>query len=185
MEISKYIINELHDFGFKDPVYIGKGSTSIVAKCTYIKTNEIIAVKIIRKCKLNKKTKDRLHQEIEIMKLLRHTNLIEYRGCLQTKNCVFLFQEYAEGGELYDILERHKLYDKDVFLYFSQLVEAIKYLHSKNICHRDIKPENILLTKNQRHVKITDFGLSTFCKDGETCKTKCGSPHYVSCFILN
>jgi serine/threonine protein kinase len=46
---------------------------------------------------------------------------------------------------------------------FQQILEAIGYLHRKNIVHRDIKPENILLNKAMK-VKIIDFGFSLICK---------------------
>ena len=39
------------------------------------------------------------------------------------------------------------------------LLCAINYLHSANICHRDIKPENIIITKDC-HVLINDFSFS-------------------------
>lgn len=50
---------------------------------------------------------------------------------------------------------------------FRQILDAVGYLHSKNIVHRDIKPENILLNKLMK-VKIIDFGFSLKCTDLST-----------------
>jgi 5'-AMP-activated protein kinase catalytic alpha subunit len=51
-------------------------------------------------------------------------------------------------------------------------------LHSLGITHRDLKPENILLDGNK--IKIADFGLGNFFKEGELLKTACGSPCYAA-----
>lgn len=42
-----------------------------------------------------------------------------------------------------------------------------------------MKPENVLLDTNM-NVKVGDFGLSNFMRDGEFLKTSCGSPNYAS-----
>jgi 5'-AMP-activated protein kinase catalytic alpha subunit len=47
------------------------------------------------------------------------------------------------------------------------------------VVHRDLKPENLLLDHNQ-NIKIVDFGLSNYYKNGETLKTACGSPCYAA-----
>ncbi|VEL20313.1 unnamed protein product [Protopolystoma xenopodis] len=41
-----------------------------------------------------------------------------------------------------------------------QLLRGIDFLHSHRIIHRDLKPANILIDKEGRQLKITDFGLS-------------------------
>ena len=45
-----------------------------------------------------------------------------------------------------------------------QLLEALKFLHSRNIAHRDLKPENILLVskRNNTQIKLTGFLMFPF-----------------------
>jgi len=42
-----------------------------------------------------------------------------------------------------------------------QIINGLKYVHSKSIVHRDLKPENILFSSEDNCVKIIDFSIST------------------------
>ena len=66
------------------------------------------------------------------------------------------------------------------------VLEAMKYLHKHGVVHRDLKPENLILAskENDYDVKIADFGLASFIKDGERLKLRCGSPGYVGPELL-
>lgn len=91
--------------------------------------------------------------------------------------------ELAEGGDLFDKIESDVGVGEDIaHLYFTQLISAVSYMHSKGVGHRDIKPENILLSA-EGNLKIADFGLATlFQHNGvkKLCKTSCGSPPYTA-----
>jgi serine/threonine-protein kinase HSL1 (negative regulator of Swe1 kinase) len=69
--------------------------------------------------------------------------------------------------------------------FFRQIMSAVSYCHSFNICHRDLKPENILLT-SESQVKIADFSMAALHQtSGHRLQTACGSPHYAAPELLS
>ena len=61
---------------------------------------------------------------------------------------------------------------------FQQLVIAVEYCHSTGVVNRDIKPENVLLDKDRRLLKLTDFGYAKSNQDSLP-KSKVGTPNYA------
>ena len=60
-----------------------------------------------------------------------------------------------------------------------QLLDALSFLHERQIIHRDIKPSNILITRNGSAVKLIDFGVSD-TDDYVTFKQPAGSMAYIA-----
>ena len=86
------------------------------------------------------------------------------------------------NGELFDYITRQSngLVEEEALMFFRQILSAVGYCHSFNICHRDLKPENILLTKDLE-IKIADFGMAALHQSPDhRLKTACGSPHYAA-----
>lgn len=79
--------------------------------------------------------------------------------------------------------------EPDARLLFSQIVEAVEYLHGRDIAHRDLKPENVLLN-HLNQVKVADFGLANFCRNTSSERrqllfTRCGTRHYMPPEVLD
>ena len=73
--------------------------------------------------------------------------------------------EELKGGTLREYINLHineKIKEEESSLIIKNILSAISYLHSRNICHRDIKPENIMFKNNLdlNSLKLIDFGLS-------------------------
>jgi serine/threonine-protein kinase HSL1 (negative regulator of Swe1 kinase) len=89
--------------------------------------------------------------------------------------------EFVENGELFEHIHRSGYLDEEeAITYFRQVLSAVGYCHSFNICHRDLKPENILLN-HEGNVRIADFGMAALHQTPDhKLRTSCGSPHYAA-----
>ncbi|MBN3320210.1 E2AK2 kinase, partial [Atractosteus spatula] len=80
------------------------------------------------------------------------------------KAFLYIQMELCEGGTLRSWIDqeqdRRQKTKEDAMSIFRQIVEGVKYIHSKQLIHRDLKPPNILFS-HEETVKIGDFGLAT------------------------
>ncbi|XP_070200917.1 serine/threonine-protein kinase BRSK2-like [Littorina saxatilis] len=91
----------------------------------------------------------------------------------------YLILEHVSGGELFDYLvKKGRLTPKEARRFFRQIISALDFCHSHNICHRDLKPENLLLD-DKNNIRVADFGMASLQVEGSMLETSCGSPHYA------
>jgi len=127
---------------------LGRGTFSIVKEGTNRKTGEKVAVKFIDKKYVDKEDLLLLSREIEIMKRVKHENILALREIFETTNQLSLVMELVNGGELFfKIVEKGNYSEKDASSIVTQIVDGVKYLHSLGIAHRDLKPENLLCSE--------------------------------------
>ncbi len=180
---------------------IGSGSYSKVKRVWNKNCNQYFAAKIIELSRMKVDIREKfLPRELRIIPLLKHENLIETLDIISDPRYVIIIQEYATHGDLLGFIQRTgRIPEKDGRLIYRQLVEAIQYLHSRNIAHRDIKSgkaitthraflrrivlENILLDKYY-NVKLADFGFVRFMEKDVLSTTYCGSKGYAAPEIL-
>jgi len=184
----------LRDHGWDLGEQIGKGSNSNVYKCSRTPGSKVEAPHLthtsyackvvdIRGLRLQPNyqyKKQRIHEEVSIMKMTSHGNIIQLLDDFEVQNTVFLIMELFEGEELYDLILRKKRLDEDTArTIFRQVVDAVAYLHSNKIIHRDLKPENILVNPETLQIKLIDFGLSKVISQSMA-KTFVGTPEYFA-----
>ena len=161
---------------------LGQGTFGLVRLGIHVQTKEKVAIKILEKIKiLEQSDKTRVEREINILKSMRHKNIIQLYSVIQSLSSIYLIMEYAEGKELFDyIVNKQRLDEYEACKFYQQIISGIEYMHMLNIAHRDLKPENLLLDEH-RNIKIADFGLSnSYSPSKPLLSTACGSPCYAA-----
>lgn len=159
---------------------VGEGSFGKVWKARKSGSLQTVAVKLISKAGKNEKDVLGLRQEIDILRTLRHQNIIEMLDAFETKTDFCVVTEFAQG-ELFQILEDDQSLAEDVVRSIArQLVDALHYLHSNRIIHRDMKPQNILIAADGT-VKLCDFGFARAMSTSTLVLTSIkGTPLYMA-----
>ncbi|GAA6019516.1 hypothetical protein JCM10207_003729 [Rhodosporidiobolus poonsookiae] len=144
---------------------------------------EDVAIKLIKRGNVDTAQRgEKVRREIEVLKMVRHPNIVRLYDVIETEKYIGIVLEYASGGELFDHILAHRyLKERDASRLFAQLISGVSYLHSKGVVHRDLKLENLLLDRN-RNVIITDFGFANRFNDAtvDLMATSCGSPCYAA-----
>ena len=148
---------------------IGTGGMGTVYKAIDRSRDVYIAIKVLdRRYDLDKKRRKRDHlgRELLVAAKLDHETIVRYFGEIieqEDKNghmrrC--LLMEYIDGFDLRQHIENRDLTLAEMKFVMEELCSGIDFLHQRGIVHRDIKPGNFMLTRDHKHVKIFDFGLS-------------------------
>jgi len=142
--------------------------------------------------------------ELRLLKDLHHPNIVHLEDVKKDHNYYYIVMEYVNGGSLTDCLKKYKIkygkaFPEEIVQYLMrQIVDAIKYIHQRNIIHRDLKLDNIMVNfdnandKNNLNmmrakIKIIDFGFATKLTPDKNnlATTVLGSPINMDPLILN
>ena len=120
---------------------IGSGSSGVVKLAWDRKRSQKVAIKIIKKGDMSDMS--RVDKEIQAMLVLSHPNIVTLHKVLQSESEVYLVMEYCSGGTLADYVTLKPLFEDLARFYFTQVVEGVRYCHSRGVVHRDLKLENL------------------------------------------
>ncbi|KAJ4712996.1 Serine/threonine-protein kinase [Melia azedarach] len=165
---------------------IGQGSYAIVYRGLW--NGSDVAVKVYFGNEYSEDTLQSYQKEIDIMKKLRHPNVLLFMGAISSQERLAIVTEFLPRGSLFKILHKNSqtLDIKRRLRMALDIARGMNYLHYRNppIVHRDLKSSNLLVDRNWT-VKVGDFGLSRL-KNATylTAKSGSGTPQWMAPEVL-
>ena len=140
---------------------LGRGSMGIVYLAEDNQTSKQVAVKMLRHDLVyDRQASQRFRREAEVIRRLKHENIIEVYREFSAYNTFFLSMEFCRGCTLGDAISVQAPFPlEDVKKIVGQLASALSHAHSQGVIHRDLKPANVMITTDGT-LKLTDFGLA-------------------------
>jgi len=161
-ESGKTESGENTSFTYNSNRVVGSGSFGTVCLAQVVETGESVAIKKVFQDKRYK------NRELQIMKELRHPNVVELKHAFYTsgdkpgETYLNVVMEYC-SDTVYSVMQHYKKMKQPVpyvfvQIYSYQMSRACAYIHALGICHRDIKPQNLLVDGRTHSLKLCDFG---------------------------
>jgi len=168
---------ELHELGV-----LGSGTFGRVTLVQHRKTKQVYALKAMSKQDIvQHKQESNVIQEKNVMLESNHPFILKLFATYKDPKYIYMLLEFVQGGELFSVIHTPRsdgLSDEHAKFYGACVIQAVAYLHSKDIAYRDMKPENCMVD-NQGYAKLIDFGFAKRIRNGKTF-TLCGTPEYLA-----
>ncbi|KAI9580134.1 serine/threonine-protein kinase D1 [Glossina fuscipes] len=172
---------------FPDEV-LGSGQFGVVYGGLHKKTKREVAIKVIDKLRFPTKQEAQLKNEVAILQNVTHCGIVNLERMFETSERIFVVMEKLKGDMLEMILshKRGRLSERVTKFLITQILIALKYLHSENVVHCDLKPENVLLSSDSDfpQVKLCDFGYARIIGEKSFRRSVVGTPAYLAPEVL-
>ncbi|XP_040578625.1 uncharacterized protein [Lepeophtheirus salmonis] len=184
--IHKEDITKIYDI---DERPVARGLFTTVRKCTHRETGITYAAKFSSRFRTGVDYSMEVLHEIAMLSLCNQSsNIVHLKDVFQNRNEIILVLEYAPGGDFQHVLDDDMVpFEEDVISYMIQVLQALEFLHDKNVAHLDIKPQNIVLMGQfpNCEIKLCDLEVArVIWKDEEVCEV-IGTPDYVAPEIIS
>jgi len=123
-------------------------------------------------------------REKSMMETLNHPFIVKSFGAFQNETNLFITMNLLPGGELFTRIHTNKsngIKECDAKFYACCIVQALTYLHDRQVLFRDLKAENACLDA-QGYCILIDLGYAKTV-EGKTW-TLCGTPLYLAPEII-
>jgi serine/threonine protein kinase len=140
---------------------LGRGGMATVYLAQDKKFDTEVAIKFLNKEFINNENiRKRFIAEAKNMYKMSHPNIIKVTDLIDEGDTVAFIMEHIDGETLKEYLDRKgKRSDEEIRNIFSQMLDAVGYVHTKGLVHRDLKPSNFMIDCEAK-VKLLDFGIA-------------------------
>ena len=122
-----------------------------------------------------------MNNQIYLMKILNHKNILQLFEIIETRTHTFLIFEYFQGMKLSDyIIKKKKLSEDESLKIYKELLSALLYLKEMYICNLNLNSQNILID-SKNNIKICDFKFGHFYSPVDKSKAKLIGDHFSAC----
>lgn len=194
--IGSFVIDKEIGKGSFAQVYMGWQKVSTVSSSSasptlsannHQESKAAVAIKSVELERLNKKLKENLYGEIQILKTLRHPHIVALHDCVESSTHINLIMEYCELGDLSLFIKKREklithpathemarkypcapnsgLHEVVIRHFLKQLASALEFLRLKNYVHRDVKPQNLLLLPSRSFREERAFPIMQASRD--------------------
>jgi serine/threonine protein kinase len=163
---------------------IAKGSVSDLFLAESADVGGVVVLKVtpaVRKESGVDQSMERFLQEFEILRDVKHPNVVQIYDLGVTDDHLYLAMEHFARGDLRKRMSEG-LTARQSLTYARDLAMALQAIHEVGILHRDLKPGNVML-RDDGSVALIDFGLAKHVALKMEVTDKgliFGTPHYMS-----
>ena len=150
---------------FKVLKILGRGAFGKVYLVKFNKTNQLYAMKSIKKIYLNDQNEiNNVFSQKKIIQKLNYPFLIDIYLAFKTDDRIYFIMNVVQGENLCEYLRKHINFDeKSVKFYAAIIGLTIQYLHDNGISYRELRPDNIIIDKTG-YLKISSFKMGKLFK---------------------
>lgn len=165
---------------------LGAGGMAVVYKGVSVVTmndDEAVAVKVMNPdLAQDVEYRRRFNREVQISRTLDHPNVVRMIDFGEQDNILYLSMEYIQGETLRDLLPEKGFPLPEAMGLALGIVQGLIHAHQRGVVHRDLKPDNVMVTNNNKLVKVMDLGLAKREESENVTRTgdTFGTPAYMA-----